>query len=81
MTNIGAKQANYHPLIRISLLRFFYRLNKLDAFYEKNRDAPAFVSELNNVLFPTLGSPTIPNFISLYTSFRYIYLQYFSDTL
>lgn len=45
MTNIGAKQANYHPLIRISLLRFFYRLNKLDAFYEKNRDAPAFVSD------------------------------------
>ena len=60
MTIIGAKQANYHPLIRISLLRFFYRLNKLDAFYEKNRDAPAFVSELNKVLFPTLGRPTIP---------------------
>jgi hypothetical protein len=25
--------------------------------------APAFVRELNSVLLPTLGSPTIPNFI------------------
>jgi hypothetical protein len=30
--------------------------------------APAFVSALNSVLFPTLGSPTIPNFILLYIS-------------
>lgn len=36
MTNIGAKEANYHSLIRISLL-MFYRLNKLDAFYEKDQ--------------------------------------------
>ena len=32
--------------------------------------APAFVSELNSVLFPTFGNPTIPNFIFLYSSYK-----------
>ena len=31
--------------------------------------APALVSELKRVLFPTFGSPTIPNFIYIHISF------------
>ena len=39
--------------------------------------APALVRELNNVLFPTLGSPTIPNFIFTYTCLENLAFQGF----
>lgn len=40
--------------------------------------APALVSELNNVLFPTLGSPTMPSFILYDTCSKILYLTGFS---
>ncbi len=36
-----------------------------------------FVSELNKVLFPTFGRPTIPSFISCYTYSEILYFQGF----
>lgn len=46
--------------------------------------APALVRELNNVLLPTLGRPTIPNFIFIFSSFQihsYIYAFYIQKSL
>ena len=42
---------------------------------------PGIVNELNNVLFPTFGSPTIPNFIIFNTCLKMPYFQHFHLSL
>ena len=44
----------------------------------ESKEQPALVSELNNVLFPTFGKPTIPNFILSFTCSKILKLSGFS---
>ena len=64
---------------KLDLAKRFLRIPPRKSAPLHTDSAPAFVNELNNVLFPTLGNPTIPNFISLNISFKCIDFTVFSD--
>ena len=61
-----------------------YSVKYASAFYGPFREAadsaPAFVSELNSVLFPTFGNPTIPNFIFSISSYKSFDFKGFQHT-
>ena len=83
LTKAGAESANYpfctiDPNVGVVTVPD-ERLNVLGEMYHTKKIIPAaieFVSELNKVLFPTFGNPTIPNFIFYISSYKSFDFQY-----